>query len=408
MAILLLVVLLIGFCVWQIGRAAGATLPTATVEETPIEIPAGDKVDVDVPSYGAGAVTALGYDAKTGLKDPEAEPKAMVKFGSGKARPIGSVAKVITALMIVEARPLKGGDGPSITLTEQDVRFYEETLAEGGSNAPATAGTTITERQGLALMLIPSANNYSKSLAVWAYGSYDNFLSESRTWLDQHGLEDTVLADSSGLSEDTVSTPADLLKIGQLLTEDKGLSELVAMKRITVPGVGTVKNTNQTLDKKGIDGIKTGTTRGAGSCLLFSFDRKVGGEKVTMVGVFLGAPSHPTLDQDLLRLIPSFNDEFSTVKPLKNGATLATATSPWGQEADLRATRGITVKAWGPVTVETKLEMPEIREIQQNQQVGHSEAVVNGKKMTIPLSSSSTISDPGLKWRVQHRDQLTY
>lgn len=251
MAILLLVVVTVGVCAWHVGRASAATLPTVTIEESQNEISANDdEVDVALPGYGAGAVTALGYNAKTGLKDPSAEAEPMVRFGSKKAIPIGSVAKVITALMVVDARPLNGADGPSITLTEQDVRFYEETLAEGGSNAPATAGTTISEREALALMLIPSANNYSKSLAVWAYGSYDAFLSESRNWLDERGLDDTVLADSSGLSDESVSTTTDLLKIGRLLTEDESLSEIVALKKITVPGVGTVQNTNQVLRKR--------------------------------------------------------------------------------------------------------------------------------------------------------------
>ncbi|SDS51224.1 D-alanyl-D-alanine carboxypeptidase family protein [Microlunatus soli] len=406
--VLLLVVIMIGLGAWQVGRAAAAALPVATVTEKPVTVAAGEEVSVDLPGYGAGAVTALGYDAETGLADPDADAEPMVEFGSDNARPIGSVAKVITALMIVDARPLDDDDGPSITLTERDVSYYQETLAEGGSNAPATAGTTISEREGLALMLIPSANNYSKTLAVWAYGSYDAFLSASREWLDERGLEDTVLADSSGLSEETVSTPADLLTVGRLLSEDDTLSKIVAMKKITVPGVGTVENTNQALGKKGIDGIKTGTTGRAGSCLLFSWHHTVAGKQVTMVGVFLDAPSHPTLDRDLLRLIPTFNDEFSTVRPVKEGATLGTAKAAWGQQVDLRAGRGITVRAWGPVEVQSDLETPAVNAMRRGQRVGHYDVVVNGEKKSVPVTSDGTISDPGLKWRVQHRDLLTY
>lgn len=127
-----------------------------------------------------------------------------------------------------------------------------------------------------------------------------------------------------------------------------------------------------------------------------------------MVGVILGAPSHATLDRDLLQLIPSFNDEFSTVKPVKDGETIARAASLWGQQAELRATEGVTVKAWGPVKVQTVLEAPAVSALQRGQRVGRYEAVVNGKAMAVPLVSAGTISDPGLKWRVQNRDTLTY
>lgn len=392
---------------FYVGSAAAAPLPAIEVTPTApaIEAP-GEEVSVELPDYGSGAVTALGYDAETRLAEPDAEPVALVSYGSDDAVPIGSVAKVITALMIVDAKPLDGGDGETITFTSDDVQIYNETIAENGSNAPVSAGLEMTQREALTLLLVPSANNYSESLAIWAYGSYDDFLAESRSWLDDRGLTETTMDDSSGLSPETVSTPEDLLQVGELLVADPDLSEIVALDSATIDGVGTVDGTNALLGQEGIDGIKTGTTGEAGSCLLFSFDHEVDGEPVTMVGVFIGAPDHPTLNRDLLEMIPSFNDEFSTVDLIEADQPVARLASVWGQSAEVRAAEGLSVRAWGPVEAEGSLRAADLSTVDRGGAVGTYMMTVNGQQQQVPLISSTTIADPGLGWRLTHPQEL--
>ncbi|TDT33276.1 D-alanyl-D-alanine carboxypeptidase family protein [Naumannella halotolerans] len=405
--VVLLVLAVLGGGGWYVGSAALAPLPAAAITTTAPQIEAPtDDAEVELPDYGAGAVAALGYDGATGLQDPDAALAPLVSFGSADAVPIGSIAKVVTALMIVDAEPLDGGDGEMITFTSEDVGYYEETIAAGGSNAPVSAGLELTEREALTLVLVPSANNYSKSLAIWAYGSYDEFLERSRTWLDEHGMPNTVMADSSGLSSETVSTPEDLLRLGQLLVADPDLSEIVALESATIDGVGTVDGTNALLGRDGIDGIKTGTTTQAGSCLLFSFDQEVDGQLVTMVGAIIGAPSHGVLNDDLLELIPSFNDEFSTVELTHSGQSVATARTVWGQDTELLSTEDLTVRAWGPVEVETEVVTPEIQTVEAGASLGEYVVSVNGQVDEVPLRSAATIDDPGMGWRLTNPEEI--
>ena len=132
-----------------------------------------------------------------------------------------SITKVITALVVLEDHPIAAGEGgPEIAYTDADVDIYWDMVAQNGSVAPVRAGSTLTLRESLEAMLLPSGNNYSISIANWAYGSVDAFLERARTWLDAHGLVDTRIADSSGLSLDNVSTAADLVQLGEIALAD--------------------------------------------------------------------------------------------------------------------------------------------------------------------------------------------
>ncbi len=137
-------------------------------------------------------------------------------------------------------------------------------------------------------MLLPSANNYAISLANWAFGSQDAFVTAATSWLQAHGLSDTHLVEPSGLSPQNVSTPANLVTIGQIALANPVLASIVSLTSADIPGVGTLTNTNTLLGSLGINGVKTGTTGEAGYCLLFSSNFTVGTQQVTVVGVLLG------------------------------------------------------------------------------------------------------------------------
>ena len=111
------------------------------------------------PEYGATAIGAVGY------------PGTLSSGGSVEALPIASISKVITALVVLEARPLAVGEtGPDIIFGDSDVDFYDAQVAQNGSVAPVYAGQIMTQRNAMNVMLIASANNYAESLARWPDG----------------------------------------------------------------------------------------------------------------------------------------------------------------------------------------------------------------------------------------------
>lgn len=382
------------------GTAATASLPSASAVTMP---PAPTSIAAPAlawPAYGAGAVGAVGV---VGAE----EEGLLARYGSDDPVPTGSIAKVATALVVLAAKPIAAGtDGDTITFTAADVGYYDETIAEDGSNAPVTAGLQLTERQALTAMMLPSANNYAKSLAVWSYGSEEAFLAASRTWLDSKGLTRTVLADTSGLSPATVSTTAEMVKLGELLLADPVLAPIVALPSADIPGVGVLQNTNTLLGRSGVDGIKTGTTDEAGACLLFSLDTMVEGQPTTLVGVVTGAPSHPQLATDVQALIPTVEAGFHSVELATAGQDLGVYTSAWGEKAIAETSEARSVLVWGAVSASTTVALNPATTLSDGQSVGSATVEINGTAYQLPLVAEGGIDDPGFGWRVSHPADL--
>ena len=168
---------------------AEATVPTAG----PTTTSAGHAV---FPSFGDGAVGAVGL------------PGILARSGASP-HSIASITKVVTMLVVLERKPLSGTqEGPSITFTQRDVQFYQDVIAVNGSSAPVQAGWKLTERQAIETTMLPSANNYAESLAVWAYGSVPKYLTAARAFLKAHALTHTTLVDTNGLDAGDRSTPS--------------------------------------------------------------------------------------------------------------------------------------------------------------------------------------------------------
>src|SRR3954453_18083366 len=86
--------------------------------------------------------------------------------------PIASVAKVMTAYLVLRDHPLQAGeDGPTITLTGADVADTERRQRQQESVVSIAAGERLTELQALQALLLPSANNIAAVLARCDAGS---------------------------------------------------------------------------------------------------------------------------------------------------------------------------------------------------------------------------------------------
>src|SRR5260370_24447338 len=138
----------------------------------------------------------------------------LANSGSETAMPAASVAKVMTALLVLEDKPLKRNEqGPSILITDQDVRVYQADKADQQSVVEVTAGEQLSEFQALEGLLIPSANNFATTRANWNAGSADKFVATMNKRAKDLGLNHTTFADSPGASPPTLSPPTALLAL---------------------------------------------------------------------------------------------------------------------------------------------------------------------------------------------------
>lgn len=224
-----------------------------------------------------------------------------------KPQPIASMAKVITALAIMEKQPFGLDEaGQTYTINKDDVVSLSEYVAEDGSVLPLLIGMEISQYQAMQRMLIASDNNMADILAERVFGSAEAYTAYAQDMLQRMGLSQTVVADASGFSPDTVSTPAEMVMLGIAALKNPVIAEIVGQSQAELPVIGTIQNTNQILGVDGVVGLKTGTTDEAGSCLLFAARyTDDDGQEITIVGVVMGAKNTEDRFSDSLELLAS-------------------------------------------------------------------------------------------------------
>jgi D-alanyl-D-alanine carboxypeptidase (penicillin-binding protein 5/6) len=386
-SLLAVVLLVVGYISLAVLRPIPAN--AAQLERTlPISQPA---TPLSWPGYGTGALGVVGIDGILG------------DSGTQQSTPMASITKTVTALVVLDKMPLEAGEnGPELTLTEADARIYAQTIAEGGSAAPVVPGSVFTERQLLQAMMLPSANNYSITLATWAFGSMPAFLQAASDWLAVHNFAGTHIADSSGLASDSRSTPADLVAIGKLALAHPVLSDIVEEQSAVLPVIGEVKNTNKLLGSNGVIGLKTGTTRVAGACLLFAAEATVGSETITFVGVILGAPNHRQLNEAVTELIASATAGFHEVQLVEAGDSYGSYTTPWGATSDIVAAESADVLIWqdAPVTVTPTASALEFAD--EGHEVGSVTFEHDGESIVVPLVLEDELVGADLGWKLSN------
>ena len=205
--------------------------------------------------------------------------------------PIASVAKVMTAYLVLRDHPLEPREeGPTITLTENDVVDADRRRGRDESVVSVAAGEQLTEREALQALLLPSANNVAAVLARWDAGSTQRFVARMNDTARSLDMTRTRYTDPSGYDDATVSTAADQLRIVELAMRVPVFARIVATASATLPVAGTVHNTNALLGRDGFVGVKTGSDDAAGGCFAFRAVRAVDGTRTTITGVVLGQP----------------------------------------------------------------------------------------------------------------------
>lgn len=242
---------------------------------------------VTEPKYNLEPITAPpeGQFAIANLEDG-----IDINYEDEKLAPIASLTKLITALVILEKAPINPGEkGDVITLSAKDEQYYWQYAAIEGTVTAVSAGLQMTQYEALQTMLLASSNNMSDTLVDFYFESKEEYLEYANKYIEEMGLIYTKVADTTGFSPESVSTPTELLIVGQKSLENPVIAEIVAQKEATVSVAGEIPNYNALIDLPYVTGLKPGLTDEAGYCLLFSMDvPDSSGEVVTVIGVVLG------------------------------------------------------------------------------------------------------------------------
>jgi len=269
------------------------------------------------PLEGVPFVTCKGWLVADGESG-----KILDRYRSSEKLDIASTTKVMTALLVCElAQKDPRGLDEMITFSKR----ADETI---GSTAALRAGETLSVREALYGLLLPSGNDASIAFAehfgprlsppdsvsssttsptasgeATVQDSVALFVRAMNDKAIQLGMSETHFANPHGLTaKGHQSTCEDLLKIVRTALGCELLREVVGTRQhgCQVTGASGYKrnvlwrNTNQLLETEGYFGMKTGTTDAAGACLI-SCSRQ-GNE--TLIVIVLGASGSPARYSD--------------------------------------------------------------------------------------------------------------
>jgi len=319
--------------------------------------------------------------------------------------PIASVAKIMTAYLVLKAHPLQPGeDGPTLTMTTQDVSDYVNDLAQGDSVLAVEVGEKLTEKQLLEGLMLPSGDNIATTLGRWVSGSDTAFVAKMNETAQALGMTQTHYADISGVSPATVSNAVDQIKIAQVSIEDPVFQEIVATPQATFPVAGTVYNVNSMLGTHGIVGIKTGSTLAAGGCFVSATPIGVGTKAHFIIAVVLGQktndqPLHTALNANA-KILDEVRSEFK-LYPLTSPPTgIGQVITAWDSNSALYSPKPIQFLGYPGMTASLsitllKTQMP----IPPGENMATLKIQSGKSAQEFPLQNSEQINPPGILWR---------
>lgn len=134
----------------------------------------------------------------------QATGNVILEKNSDAVLPIASITKLMTAMVVLDARL---GLGDLITVAHEDV----DTLRGSSSHVPV--GTELAREDMLRLALMSSENRASAALARTYPGGTHAFIQAMNRKAASLGLRDTRFSDSTGLNSANVSSARDLVKM---------------------------------------------------------------------------------------------------------------------------------------------------------------------------------------------------
>lgn len=226
--------------------------PILSVEPVPERID-----DLTMPELTAESVIAI--DLASG--------KILYEKNGDLQRPIGSLTKIMTALIIAE-------EETPYTVVEVSA----DAVTKEGSIMWLNAGEKITVKDLMYGMMIASGNDAALALAIYNGGSIDPFVKKMNQKADRLDLQNTHFSNPMGFDGDNYSTARDVAMLTMVALKNDFLTEPTDLAEYNIESVSGITHelltTNELLKEENaidgwtIQGFKTGKTPEAGECVI--------------------------------------------------------------------------------------------------------------------------------------------
>lgn len=304
-------------------------------------------------------------EAKAAVVANEASGKVLFDQNGTEPLPIASMTKVITAYLIyqkIEKGEIKWDDTVPVSQYAHDISGNYEL-----SNVPLSMVEKYTVKQLMETLFIYSSNASAIALAEYASGSEKAFVKEMGIFLESLGIKNYQLFNASGLTNELLGkykkknlkddaenelSARDMALVCKTLIDDyPQVLKMASLDNVSfvADSITTVqmRNYNHMLPGgssyyEGVDGLKTGTTEGAGP----SFAGTVKRGDVRLVSVVIGAKEPEARFTETARLYDYIFDNFELVPIFSKGSIIKGKTLEVvkGKESQVPLAYGQTVQ----------------------------------------------------------------
>ena len=234
----------------------------------------GSATTVFAQDFDVAAKHAIAVEANSG--------KILYEKDATQPVEIASISKLLTVYLVYEA--LEQGKISLSTPVEISDYPYQLTTNSAASNVPMEA-RNYTVEDVLEATLVSSANSAAIALAEKIAGSEKDFVDMMKAKLQEWGIQDATLVNTTGLNNETLGTNIypgskkddenklsayDVAVVARnLILKYPQVLEITKKPSSTFAGM-TIHSTNYMLEgmpayRGGVDGLKTGTTDKAGA-----------------------------------------------------------------------------------------------------------------------------------------------
>ncbi|MCL5435713.1 MAG: serine hydrolase [Patescibacteria group bacterium] len=241
-----------------------------TVQKLPVVADFRPTLKTDAGTFISQAEIAYATDLKTGT--------VLYKKNSDKPWPTASLAKLITALVVVNTVSLDS----VVEVNERAPKVPQPVMGLAG-------GERITTYDLLRGMLIMSANDAANALALGVSSSTPRFVELMNSLAEKLELKQTHFRNPAGFDDPAeYSTAEDLDRLAREFLSEPKLAEIVQVQSVSVASVDAtvhhwLKTSNKLLSSPGILGVKTGYTDEARGNLIILAENKLGHQVLTVV-----------------------------------------------------------------------------------------------------------------------------
>lgn len=344
-----------------------------------------------------GALPATPVAAAEALDLP-VPAAALMEFSTGELlygknehekRPCASITKVMTLLLVFEA--IESG-----ALQYDDVLTASAHAAGmGGSDIWLKEGEQMTVDDLIKACVVMSANDAAVVLAEAVMGTEEAFVTRMNERAAELGMEDTTFKNCNGLDEEGHITSAyDVAVMSRALMQHEKIFDYTMIWIDYVrEGQTQLVNTNKLVRSyKGIKGLKTGTTSGAGSCISAAAER----DGMTLIGVVLGAENTKDRFAAATSLLDYGFANWKITVPEMPELPVVPVTGGMTDSVTLKAGEpsGVLIPVSGQNELKTILDIPDSLEapIEVGQQAGVIRIEINDKTVEeIPVTATEAV-----------------